>query len=132
MVGIIILAVIAVFLAVVLIRTAMFKPKEAGRESFEDVSFDGEAAVNALAELIRCRTVSYDDPSLEDDAEFEKLIGKLPVLYPHVMEKCSLKRFPDRGPALQVGRQRAGRPGGAYGALRRGACGGGELGQARL
>lgn len=97
MVGIIILAVIAVFLAVVLIRTAMFKPKEAGRESFEDVSFDGEAAVNALAELIRCRTVSYDDHSLEDDAEFEKLIGKLPVLYPHVMEKCSLKRFPDRG-----------------------------------
>ena len=97
MVGIIILAVIAVFLAVVLIRTAMFKPKEAGRESFEDVSFDGEAAVNALAELIRCRTVSYNDHSLEDDAEFEKLIGKLPVLYPHVMEKCSLKRFPDRG-----------------------------------
>lgn len=97
MIGYIILAAVAVLLAVILIRTAMFKPKELGNQSFEDVEFDGDAAINALAELIKCRTVSYGDHSLEDDAEFEKLIGKLPALYPNVWEKCPLIRFGDRG-----------------------------------
>lgn len=97
MIGYIIFAAIAVLLAVILIRTAMFKPRELGDQSFEDVEFDGDAAINALAELIKCRTVSYDDHSLEDDAEFEKLIGKLPVLYPNVWAKCPLIRFEDRG-----------------------------------
>ena len=53
--------------------------------------------MQALAELVKCRTVSYNDPSMEDDAEFEKLIGSLPTLYPRVWEVCSLTRLPDRG-----------------------------------
>lgn len=97
MIGYIILAAVAVLLAVILIRTAMFKPKEKGDQRFEDVEFDGDAAIEALAELVKCRTVSYDDHSLEDDAEFEKLIGKLPALYPNVWEKCPLIRFENRG-----------------------------------
>ena len=97
MIGYIILAIVVVFLAVVLIRTFMFKPKDEDEMTFEDVEFDGGAAIEALGELVRCRTVSYVDSSLEDDAEFEKLIGKLPVLYPHVIEKCSMTRFEGRG-----------------------------------
>ena len=41
----------------------------------EPVSYDKDAVLHALAELVKCRTVSYDDHALEDDAEFEKLIG---------------------------------------------------------
>ena len=96
MIGWIILAAIVVFLAVILIRAAMFKPLDDGKKEFEDVDFDRDAAVSALAELVKCRTVSSYDPALEDDAEFEKLIGKLPELYPHVMETCPLQRFDDR------------------------------------
>lgn len=97
MIGWIILALVVAFVAVVLIRTAMFKPKDSGKKEFEPVEFDREAAVNSLAELIKCRTVSYYDHSLEDDAEFEKLIGKLPVLFPNVSKTCTLTRFEDRG-----------------------------------
>ncbi len=97
MIGWIILALVVVFLAVVLIRAAMFKPKDSGRKEFEEVEFDRAAAVNALGELVRCRTVSYNDHSLEDDAEFEKLIGKLPELYPNVVKTCPMQRFDDRG-----------------------------------
>ncbi len=75
MIGYIILAAVAVLLAVILIRTAMFKPKELGNQSFEDVEFDGDAAINALAELIKCRTESYGDHSLEDAAEIIQIIG---------------------------------------------------------
>ena len=97
MIGLVILAIVVAFLAVILIRTAMFKPKDAGEKRFEDVEFDGDAAIDALAELVKCRTVSYENHALEDDAEFEKLIGKLPQLYPHVMETCPLTRFEGRG-----------------------------------
>lgn len=97
MIGWIILAAIVVFLAVILIRAAMFKPKDNVKAEYEPVEFDRDAAVNALAELVRCRTVSYDDRTLEDDAEFEKLIAKLPTLYPNVVKTCPMQRMEDRG-----------------------------------
>ncbi len=89
--------VLTVFLAVILIRAAAFKPKAQPEADATPVDFDREGAVESLRELIRCKTVSYMDPTLEDDAEFEKLIGKLPTLYPHVFEACELTRLPDRG-----------------------------------
>ena len=96
MIGWIILALIVAFAAVILIRAAMFKPKDSGKKEFEEVEFDRAAAVNALGELVRCRTVSYSDHSLENDAEFEKLIGKLPELYPNVVKTCPMQRFDGR------------------------------------
>ena len=94
--GWIIGSLIAVFIAVILIRAALFRPKARPEISEKSVEFDADAAVEALAELVKCKTVSYSDPSLEDDGEFEKLIGKLPALYPNVFVACSLTRLPDR------------------------------------
>ena len=90
------LGLLALFLAVILIRAAMFKPKPQAPVSQEPVSFDKDAAVRSLRELVRCRTVSYDDPTLEDDGEFEKLIALLPTLYPRVFDVCSVRQLPDR------------------------------------
>ena len=97
MIGWIILALVLVFLAVILIRTAAFTPKAESRAAAEPVSYDKDAALHALAELVKCRTVSYDDHALEDDAEFEKLIGKLPELFPNVTKTCPMQRMEDRG-----------------------------------
>ena len=93
----IILAVLVLLLAVVLLRTAAFHPKAEAFRTYAPVEFDREAAVTNLQQLIRCRTVSYTDAAKEDPAEFEKLIALLPELYPHVYEKCTLTRLPDRG-----------------------------------
>ncbi len=87
---------ILLFLAVLLIRTLRFTPKAPIEQLKDEISFDHDAAVSALQQLIRCKTVSYTDPSLEDDAEFEKLISLLPTLYPHVFEVCSFEQLPDR------------------------------------
>ena len=91
-----IIAALILFVAVLLVRTAKFQPKEQPELSTEAVEFDRGKAVSNLAELIRCKTISYSDHSLEDDAEFEKLIEKLPDLYPNVFEKCEFFRLPDR------------------------------------
>lgn len=92
----IILALIVVFFAVVFIRTAAFRPKAEKPKTFEDVSFDRDAAVNALASLVRCRTVSDPDASREDSAEFDKLTGMLPHLYPNVTKTCTQTKLPGR------------------------------------
>jgi len=94
--GYIVLGAILIFFAIVLIRTALFRPRKQTETQPDPVSFNREAAVNALAELVKCKTVSHNDPALENDAEFEKLIAKLPELYPRVFDICSLDRLPDR------------------------------------
>ena len=101
MIGIVIAALIVVFLAVVTVRALRFTPKPQPRLSQEEVSFDRDAAVDALAQLVRCKTVSYNDHSLEDEAEFQKLISLLPKLYPNVMETCEFRQLPDRALLLR-------------------------------
>ena len=91
-----ILAALALFLAVILIRTANFKPKTQPAVDTEKIEFDADAAISNLQQLIRCKTVSYYDKSLEDDAEFEKLISLLPTLYPGVFKTCEFMQLPDR------------------------------------
>ena len=82
--------------AVILARTFLFTPKAREEKAFEPVEFDRDACVDSLAELVRCKTVSFEDASLEEDAEFEKLIALLPDLFPHVWQACPLRRFPGR------------------------------------
>ena len=92
---------IAAFWAVILIRTLRFTPKPQPPVSEETVTYDKDAAISALAQLVQCKTISYSDHSLEDDAEFEKLIALLPKLYPHVFGLCTLQRLPDRALLLR-------------------------------
>lgn len=93
----VILAALACFIAVLLLRAARFVPAPSPARQREEVDFDADRAIRSLAELVKCRTVSYADHSLEDEGEFEKLIGLLPELYPHVWETCPLLRLEDRG-----------------------------------
>lgn len=101
MIGWLILALLAAFFAVILIRALRFTPKPQPELSQAEVHFDKDAAVDSLAQLVRCKTVSYNDHSKEDEAEFQKLIGLLPRLYPNVMETCEFQQLPDRALLLR-------------------------------
>ena len=97
MVGYILGGLAALLVAVLLIRTILFRPKPQAETPREELTFDREAAVKALQQLVQCKTISCSDPTLEDDGEFEKLISLLPGLYPEVYKACTLQRFPGRG-----------------------------------
>ena len=99
--GYLILFLAVLFVAVVAIRTIRFTPKPHPAVSEENFDFDKDAAVDALAQLVRCKTISYNDKTLEDDAEFEKLISLLPGLYPRVFDVCSFNQLPDRALLLR-------------------------------
>ena len=89
-------AALLIFLAIIFIRALNFKPKPQPKLDEDKISFDSERAANNLCELVRCKTISYKDHSLEDDAEFQKLINMLPTLYPNVAKVCELTQLPDR------------------------------------
>ena len=101
MFGTVLLGLVAVFAAVIAVRTLRFTPKPQPAVSEEVYDFDKEAAVDALAQLVRCKTVSYNDKAMEEDAEFEKLISLLPGLYPNVFKTCSFDQLPDRALLLR-------------------------------
>ena len=89
-------ALIVIFLAVIIIRALCFSPKEGVKISETKENFDGEKAISNLCELVKCKTVSYRDGALEDNAEFVKFIEILPKLYPNVFKTCSFEQLPDR------------------------------------
>ena len=103
-------ALIILFLAVILIRTASFTPIPAEKTERQEENFDRDAAIRALGELVKCKTISRYTHQEEDDAEFEKLISLLPTLYPHVFDQCTLQKMPDRGLLFRWAGQTTGDP----------------------
>ena len=85
-----------VILAVILLRAALFQPQKSKTISDTAVDFDKEKAVCALQELVKCKTISYNDHNLEDDGEFKKLSTLLLSLYPRVFDVCSFQELPSR------------------------------------
>lgn len=85
------LGVLAVFIIVVLIRAAMFQPKDVKIPSDEMVTIDEEKVVKDMQELIRCKTISYNEEEKVDKAEFEKFKNLLPQLYPTIHAVCERK-----------------------------------------
>ncbi len=95
------LGVLVAFLTVVIVRTLSFKPKKAVEPDRTEIVFDREKTVANLQALVKFKTVSYRNHSLEDDGEFEGLVSKLPELYPNVFAKCEFMRFEGRALLLK-------------------------------
>ncbi len=91
-----VLSLLAPFILVLLIRALLFVPKDKTEIDGEQVEFDRDLAIKRLQRLIRFKTISYRDKSLEDDGEFRALISSLPELYPSVFEVCEFKELADR------------------------------------
>jgi len=90
------LYVILAFIAILIVRAVCFKPLAEMPNEAAPETFDEEKAVRHLQSLIRCKTVSYRDKSLEDDAEFDKLEKLLPELFPNVYRICRFQKLGKR------------------------------------
>ena len=101
MIAFFLMCLLAIFIGIVAARTVTFKPKAQPALTEELFDFDKDAAVDALAQLVRCKTISYNDHTLEDDGEFEKLYSLLPGLYPSVFDTCEQISIPDRAILLR-------------------------------
>lgn len=79
-----------IFLTVILIRAIRFIPKQEPVPSGDPVILDEQSIICHMQEMIRCRTVSYEDASLIDQEEFQKFRNLLPSLFPKVHQTCTL------------------------------------------
>ncbi len=88
----VVLSALLVFIAVILVRTLLFKPKKLDEIMCEPVAVDSASVAASLSEMIKCKTVSSYKEELEDEAEFIKFEEKLKSLFPNVHAKCSLMK----------------------------------------
>ncbi|MBR1683780.1 MAG: M20/M25/M40 family metallo-hydrolase [Clostridia bacterium] len=89
MVWLILLCLLLLFILVLVIRALRLKPEKVEEIEAKPEVFDHDKAVADLQQLIRCKTVSHGDPTLDDEHEFEKLISLLPELFPQVHRTCT-------------------------------------------
>ena len=107
----ILLSALAAFFAVVLIRTARFRPKAEPDASLPPLAEAPDAALAAehLAEMIRIRTVSFADKAQEDPEPFEAVSQRA--------QRLQVRTSGPAQPAVPLARQNSGRPDGPDGAL---------------
>lgn len=88
--------VLAVIFVIVAVRTVRFKPTPREPLSVEKIAIDTERVTEELAELIKCKTVSAEDRSLEDEGEFLKLEKRLTSLFPSFCRTATLEKLGPR------------------------------------
>ncbi len=93
----VLLAALAVFLLVIIIRTLRFKPADEPEVQPETIELDKEKIVADMVQMIRCKTVSNRDEALVDRAEFEKFELLLKKCFPKVHKACKLQKIGKTG-----------------------------------
>ena len=93
----VILAVLAGFIAVILVRTLRFKPEETAPANPEELHLNEEKIVADMVEMIRCKTVSHRDESLVDWAEFDKFQELLKERFPLIHKAATLEKIGKTG-----------------------------------
>ena len=94
--GLSVLAVIAVIAVIVVIRTVKFVPEDSDRAEPLPIKINEKKVVSDLASMIKCKTVSHVDPTLDNEAEFKKFKTLLKRLFPLVYQRCELEEVTDR------------------------------------
>ena len=92
-----ILLAILLFVLILVVRALRFKPKQIKREEAVKPNFDYEKYKNDMIDLIKCKTVSYIDESLQDFDEFYRLQDILKVKFPLLHEKAELTKIDKTG-----------------------------------
>lgn len=74
----------------------MFVPKKTELSDVQPIFVNSEKAVSDLSDMIKCKTVSNVDSSLDDEAEFERFEKLLPSLFPRVYSACKFEKVGER------------------------------------
>ena len=89
----IIIGIVAAFFAVLLVRTLRFKPVALQPMAEAPVEPNEEKIIRDMQDMVRCKTISYRDPSRMDLAEFEKFQALLVERFPLIHQQCTLQKL---------------------------------------
>ena len=97
MIGWILLAILVLWLAVILLRAAAYRPYPMEKVEAQPVPVDEEAALAHIQDMIRLKTVSYPDGKGEDTQAFTDFQQLLNRLYPNLTKICPREILGRRG-----------------------------------
>lgn len=97
MVGIMLLSIIVIFIGIVLIRAAAFKPYNNPKIMEDDITINREKIIANMVDMIRCKTVSYYDTEKINWNEFWKLQKLLMERYPLIHNAFTLEKIGKTG-----------------------------------
>ncbi len=97
MTGWILLALVLLFLVVVLLRAALFRPRQEDPPAPQETGVDYKRAAEHLAQMVRVRTVSSREAACVEEGEFERFRTLLTELYPLVTKTCPRERIGPSG-----------------------------------
>ena len=76
--------VFAILVAVIIFRTLQFKPAAMAPANGEKIQLNEEKIVADMQDMIRCKTISYNDETLIDYAEYAKFETLLKERFPKI------------------------------------------------
>jgi len=108
--AVVILLLFVAFLAVILVRAARFKPVVADKPETAEVKLNREKIVEDMAEMIRCKTVSYREAERVDWEEFAKFELVLQESFPLIYKACNFQKIGKTGLLYHLQGQSSERP----------------------
>ena len=87
----IILALLAAFIVITLIRAAFFKAKRVKPEAFEEELVHSDRVQKKLSEAIKIKTISHENEDETDWGEFDRFHTFLREAFPLVHENLSVE-----------------------------------------
>ncbi len=90
------------FLLVLVVRALRFRPAAEPTVETAPIPLDREKIVADMADMVRCKTVSYHDHALEDPAEFDKFRQLLRDRFPRIHAACTLEQVGRNGLLYQL------------------------------
>ncbi len=84
---------VVMFLAVILVRAALFKPYEEIKPIPETIALDREKIIRDMQAMIRCKTVSYREEALVEWEEFLKFEQVLQECFPLIHKRCKFEKI---------------------------------------
>lgn len=92
-----VLSLVIGVVAVILIRTLLFRPRKIEKVTVEPIELDNDRIIENMVAMIKCKTVSSRVETLSDKYEFDKFRRLLVSRYPHIHAKCEKKEIGKNG-----------------------------------
>lgn len=97
----VLLAVVVVLLGVAVTRAVRLSPPALAQVAPSAVAIDQQAVAQRLAEAVRFKTISWEDPQAQPDTELPAFIDFLRSRYPLVFSRLKQEEFPGLGLLLR-------------------------------
>ncbi len=105
-----VLGFLVCFIAVIIVRTLLFRPVKREDVHPDKIALNEEKIVEDMVEMIKCKTVSDRDEALVDRGEFKKFEELMRERFPRINEACSFEKIGKTGLLYHLKGQRSDEP----------------------